>query len=152
MAMLQDLSDDAVEMNLRKEIDELLLQANMEELKNVAAIMEINLEDGEDLQLRQLLRTLQAHVDKMKDLLVVSEIKQIFLDIIQAKQAAQQSKDNQNGTGAVGKGNVVVDILGALDFGSEMSAFHKDFKIIGTIGEAGQKEKLSYISLLKQIG
>ena len=32
-----------------------------------------------------------------------------------------------------------------------MSAFHKDFKIREAIGEAGQKDKLSYVSLLKQI-
>ena len=74
--MFQDLSDDAIEMNLRKEIDELLLQADMGKLKKVAAIMKINLEDGEDLQLRQLLRILLllTHVDKVKDL-VVSGIK-----------------------------------------------------------------------------
>ena len=71
--------------------------------------------------------------------------------MIQAKQAAQQSKDNQNDTGSVGKGNVVADILGAVGFGSEISAFHKDFKIRGAIGETGQKDKLSYVSLLKQI-
>ena len=72
--MFQDLSDDAIEMNLRKEIDELLLQADMGKLKKVAAIMKIKLEDGEDLQLRQLLRILLTHVDKVKDL-VVSGIK-----------------------------------------------------------------------------
>ena len=33
-AMLQDLNEDAIEMNLRREIDELLLQANMAELKS----------------------------------------------------------------------------------------------------------------------
>ena len=71
--------------------------------------------------------------------------------MIQTKQAAQQPKNNHNGTGAVGKGNVAADILGAGEFGSEMSAFHKDFKIRGVIGEAGQKDKLSYVSLLKQI-
>ena len=32
-----------------------------------------------------------------------------------------------------------------------MSAFHKDFKIRGAIGEADQKDKLSFVSLLKQI-
>ena len=46
----------------------------MGKLKKVAAIMKINLEDGEDLQLRQLLRILLTHVDKVKDL-VVSGIK-----------------------------------------------------------------------------
>ena len=129
----------------------MLLKANMGELKKVAAIMKINLEDEEDLQLHQLLRILQAHVDKVKDLLVVSRTKQILFDMIQAKQAAQQSKDNQNGTRAVGKDNVVADILGAVGFGSEMNTFHKDFTIRGAIGEAGQKDKLSYVRLPKQI-
>ena len=121
-------------MNLIKDIDELLLQANMAELKKVAAIMKIILDKEEDLQLCQLLRILQAHLDKVKDLPVVSGIKQILFDMIQVKQAAQQSKDNQNGTGAVGKGNVGADILGAVGFGSETSALHKDFKIRGAIG------------------
>ena len=90
-------------------------------------------------------------MDEVKDFVVVSGIKKILFDMIQAKQAAQQSKDNQNGTGAVGKGNVASDIFGALGFGSEISAFHKDFKIRGAIEEAGQKDKLSYVSLLKEI-
>ena len=60
-------------------------------------------------------------------------------------------KDNQNDTGAVGKGNVAADILGAVGFGSQISAFRKDFKIRGAIGEAGHKDILSDISLLKQI-
>ena len=38
-----------------------------------------------------------------------------------------------------------------MGFHSQISAFHKDFKIRGAIGEAGQKDKLSDISLLKQI-
>ena len=71
--------------------------------------------------------------------------------MIQVKQAAHQSKDNQNGTEAIGKGNVVADIFEADGFGSEIIAFHKDFKIRGTIEEVGQKNKLSYVSLLKQI-
>ena len=138
-------------MNLRKVIDKLLLRANIAELKTVAAIMKINLDEKEDLYLRQLLRILRTHVDKVKDLLVISGIKQILFEMMQANQAAQQSKDNQNGTGAVGKGNVAADILGFVGTGSEISAFHKDFKIRGAIGEANQKDKLLYASLLKQI-
>ena len=149
--MFQDLSDDAIEMNLSKDIDEMLLQANMVELKKVASIMKTNLDEKENLQLRQLLRILQAQVDKVKDLLVVDGIKQILFDMIQAKQTAQQSKDNQNGTGAVGKGNFVADILGGLEFGSEISAFCKNFKIRGAIEEADQKVKPSYVSSIKQI-
>ena len=48
--------------------------------------------------------------------------------MMQAKQAVQQSKDNQNSTGVLGKGNVVADILGAVGFGSETNAFHQNFK------------------------
>ena len=111
-------------MNLRKVIDKLLLRANIAELKTVAAIMKINLDEEEDLHSSQLLRILQTHVDKVKDLLVISGIKQILFEMMQAKQAAQQSKDNQNVTGAVGKGNVTADILGFVGTGSEISAFH----------------------------
>ena len=49
------------------------------------------------------------------------------------------------------KSNVTVHILRAVRFRSEESAFHKDFKISGVIEEARQKDKLSYVSLLKQI-
>ena len=83
----------------------------------------------------------------MKDLLVVSGIEQILSDMMQAKQALQQTKDDKNCRGAVEKGNIVVDIFGAVRFDSETSAF----KIRGAIGEAVQKDKLSYVSLLKQI-
>ena len=78
-------------------------------------------------------------MDKVKDLLVFSGIKQILFDMIQAKQAAKKSKDNQNGTGAVEKVNVAAkySILEAVGFGSEIGAFHKDYKIRGAIGEAG---------------
>lgn len=47
--------------------------------------MEINLDKDKDLQLRQLLRFLQTHVDKGKDLLEVSGIKQILFDKIHGK-------------------------------------------------------------------
>ena len=47
--------------------------------------MEINLDKDKDLQLRQFLRFLQTHVDKAKDLLEVSGIKQILLDKIHGK-------------------------------------------------------------------
>ena len=67
-------------------------------------------------------------MDKVKDLLVVSEINQILFQMMQAKQAVQQSKYNQNSTGVLGKGNVVADILGAVGFGSETNAFHQNFK------------------------
>ena len=108
--------------------------------------MKINLDKEEDFQLLQLLRILQTHVDKVKDLFVVSGIKQILFDKMEAKQAAQQTKDGESGTGTAGKGNVATDILGAVGFGNEISSFQKDFKIRGAIGEVGQKDKcLMYV-------
>ena len=47
--------------------------------------------------------------------------------------------------------NIAEHISGTVGFGGEESAFHKDFKISGVIGEAGQKDKLSYGALLKFI-
>ena len=47
--------------------------------------------------------------------------------------------------------NIAEHILGVVGFGGEESAFHKDAKISGVIGEAGQKDKLSYGALLKLI-
>ena len=101
--------------------------------------------------LRQLLRILQTRVDNVKDLLVASGIKQILFDMIQVKQSVQQPNGNQNGTRVVGKSNVEVNILGVVRFGSDMSALQKDFHVREATGEAGQKDKLSYVSLLKQI-
>ena len=106
--------------------------------------MEINLDKDKDLQLRQFLRFLQTHVDKAKDLLEVSGIKQILFDKIQGKKAAQQIKDDQNGTGAVGNGNVAADVEETVGFVSEISYFYKDFKIGEAIEETGQKDKLFY--------
>ena len=47
--------------------DELFLEVNMADLEKVAAIMKVALDEEEDFQLRQLLRILQTHVDKVKD-------------------------------------------------------------------------------------
>lgn len=44
------------------------------------------------MQLRQLLRILQKHVDKVKDLLVVSGIKQTLLDMMYAKKAGNRQR------------------------------------------------------------
>ena len=46
---------------------------------------------------------------------------------------------------------VSISLLGAAGVDDERSAFHKDFKIRGFIGEKGQKDKPQYINLLKQI-
>ena len=83
--MLQDLNEVAIEMNLRKEIDELLLQANMAELKMAAAIVKTGLDKEEDLQMCQLLRILQTHEDKVNNLVAVCRIKQTLLDMMQTK-------------------------------------------------------------------
>ena len=89
-------------------------------------------------------------MDKVKDLLVVSETNQIVFQMMQAKQAVQQSNDNQNSTGVFGKGNVVADMSGWVLIVKQMF-FIRILKIRGAIGEAGQKDKLTYVSLLKQV-
>lgn len=51
--MFQDLNENIIKNNLRKDIEDLLLQANMAKLKKVAAITEKNLDEEEELQLHQ---------------------------------------------------------------------------------------------------
>lgn len=46
---------------------ELFLEVNMADLKKVAAIMKVTLDEEENLQLHQFLSILQTHVDKVKD-------------------------------------------------------------------------------------
>ena len=60
---------------------------------------------------------------------------------------------NNNGleNGNALSGKILYDLLGARGVDDQRSAFHKDFKIKGFIVEVGQRDKLSYISLLKQI-
>ena len=48
-------------------------------------------------------------------------------------------------------GKSLYDLLGARGVDDQISAFHKDFEIKGFIGEVGQRDKLSYVILLKQI-
>ena len=48
-------------------------------------------------------------------------------------------------------GNSLYSLLGATGIDDERSAFRKDFKIRGFVGEKGQKDKLLHRSLLKQI-
>ena len=55
----------------------------------------------------------------------------------------------ENGNALLGKN--LYDLLGARAVDDQRSAFHKDFKIKSFIGEVRQRDKLSYISLLKQI-
>ena len=54
-----------------------------------------------------------------------------------------------NGNALLGKN--LYDLLGARAVDDQRSAFHKDFKIKSFIDEVRQRDKLSYISLLKQI-
>ena len=85
-----------------------------------------------------------------KDIKKLGGIKQCLLPI--DDDGSSRGLTDEDSTAAVAtEGKKLADILGAVGFGSEKSAFHKDFKIRGLIGEPGQKDKLSYVSLLKQI-
>ena len=142
--------------DLRNKLDLLLLKADLSKLKEVAVILSLDTE--ETTSKRGLMRGLQKSMDMCEDnnmLLAIKTTmeqqeeesmlqfegeKEINEEIAENKKKERESKVT---------GNFVDELLGAV--GSERSAFHKDFKIRGQIGESGQKDKLSYISLLKQI-
>ena len=157
---------------IRDEIDTILLKLDADKLLNITKTLEINVR--EDLKTkRNLLRLIQKHVDAIEEEQHLKAIRDDFKteigeDIVTDKKKSEddqkksdviQLEDDQkksDDTKSVVNDNTLsgksfLNLLGATGIDDERSAFHKDFKIRGFIGDMGQKDKLSYISLLKQI-
>lgn len=66
------------------------------------------------------------------------------------EKKSKQSKDDKRKKYQLDADNPMAELLSSSDTATDRSAFKKDFKIWGFFGEEEQKEKLSYISLLKQ--
>ena len=74
---------------------------------------------------------------------------QIEIKNVPASKVSGKVTDNEN-KGTL-SGNSLYSLLGDICVDDERRAFHTDFKVRGFIGEKGQKDKLSYISLIQQI-
>ena len=67
---------------------------------------------------------------------------------MQAKQSGNIPKSS--GSSPIVADSTKMPLLG-LNSGLQATILHRDFKIQGTIGEVGQKDKLGYQSLILQV-
>ena len=122
----------------------------------------LNINTKKDTYKRNVLRLIQNHVDGIEGEEHLTAIKEGFEKEFVADAVTDRNKENVLISRVSGKvtddetkgtlsGNSLCNLLGATVVDDERSALHKDFKIRGFISEKEQKDKLSYISLLKLI-
>ena len=146
---------------IRDEIDGFLLKLDANNFIVISQNLKIDIK-GETNK-RNVLRLIQKHIDGIEGEEHLKAIKEGFEKEFVANVVTDGKKENVPTSRVSGKGtddetkgtrsgNSLYSLLGAAGVNVERSAFHKDFEIRDFIGEKGQKDKLSYISLLKQIG
>jgi len=144
---------------IRDEIDKILTILDLNELLDLTKDLNINTTEEEQNKKRLLLRILQKHIDSITDIDILNQAKESLKKLTtDAETADNQIKNGADIADDKTTTNKEADItkkeekvkgintgfLEAAGF-SETSAFHKDFKIRGLIGEVHQKDKLSYL-------
>ena len=143
--------------SIRESIDKLLVKTNLSILQEIAReILKVELEDN--VSKRRLSRKLQARIDEVKDEDLLKQIeRQMQMPPLEELDSDDDGNVQQNGAKSaeverkLDAGNLLAEFFSASAVARERSAFQREFKIKREIGEAGQRDQLSYISLLKQI-
>ena len=140
--------------SIRENIEELLVKTNLNILQELARdILKVELE--QNISQRRVLRKLQTSIETIEDEDLLKQIERKM----QMPPLELNSDDDvqENGTKSaemdrkLDAGNLLAEFMSASAVASERSAFQREFKIKGAIGDVGQRDKLSDISLLKQI-
>ena len=145
---------------IRDEIDGFLLKLNVNNL--IVISQNLNIDIKGETNKRNVLRLIQKHIDGIEGKEHLAVIKDGFEKEFVSDVVTDGNKENATTSRVSGKvtddetkgtlsGNSLYSLLRATGVDNERRAFHKDFKIRGFIDEKGQKYKLSYVSLLKQI-
>ena len=145
---------------MRDEIDGFSLKLDANNLIVISQNLKIDI-TGETNK-RNVLQLIQKHINNIEGEEHLISIKEGFEKEFVADVVADGKKENVPTSRVSGKAtddetkgtlscNSLYSLVGAAGVDDERSAFHKDFKIRDYIGEKGQKDKLSYISLLKPI-
>ena len=143
---------------IRDEIDGFLLKLDANNLILISQNLKINIK-GETNK-RNVCRLIQKHIDGIEGEEHLTAIKEGFekefvADVVTdgGKKKVPTWRVSGKATDDETKGTLsgisLYSLLGAAGVDEGRSAFLKDFKIRGFIGEKGQQDKLSYISLLK---
>ena len=100
-------------------------------------------EEGDTLKPSSELEKLEIELKAIE-----SQQKAIQEKLLQAKQSGNIPKSS--GSSPIVADSTKMPLLG-LNSGLQATILHRDFKIQGTIGEVGQKDKLGYQSLMLQV-
>ena len=128
----------------------------MSTLQEIARdILKVELE--ENTSKRRVSRKLQARIDEVEDENLLKQIeRKMNMPPLEELDSDDDGGDlQQNGAKSAGverkldAGNLLAEFLSASAVASERSAFQVELKMKGAIGEVGQRDKLSYISLFK---
>ena len=128
----------------------------MSTLQEIARdILKVELE--ENTSKRRVSRKLQARIDEVEDENLLKQIeRKMNMPPLEELDSDDDGGDlQQNGAKSAGverkldAGNLLAAFLSASAVASERSAFQMELKMKGAIGEVGQRDKLSYISLFK---
>ena len=128
----------------------------MSTLQEIARdILKVELE--ENTSKRRVSRKLQARIDEVEDENLLKQIeRKMNMPPLEELDSDDDGGDlQQNGAKSAGverkldAGNLLAEFLSASAVASERSAFQMELKMKGAIGEVGQRDKLSYISLFK---
>ena len=146
---------------IRDEIDGVfLLKLDANNLIVISQNLKIDIK--RETNKRNVLRLIQKHIVGIEGEEHLTSIKEGFEKEFVADVVTDEKKENVPTSRVSGKatddenkgtlsGNSLYSLLGAAGVDDERSGFHKDFKIRGFMIEKGQKDKLSFISVLKQI-
>ena len=128
----------------------------MSTLQEIARdILKVELE--ENTSKRRVSRKLQARIDEVEDENLLKQIeRKMNMPPLEELDSDDDGGDlQQNGAKSaeverkLDAGNLLAEFLSASAVASERSAFQMELKMKGAIGEVGQRDKLSYISLFK---
>ena len=150
------------------EMEELLLQAEgllysleLEKLKELADKLKVPRKDVAGKSRLKLVKLLSAWYEETSDKSSEEEFEALFHDLTKFaqlsppplegdKEEAETSTTPGGTEGAKGDSSKTTPTQPD-NLPMQTSMFRREFKIMGQIGEVGQREKLSYVSLIRQI-
>jgi len=163
-----DLQNEALE-KLMTEVDILLADISFATLKIIAENLNVEVV-AEGISRRILLRQVQNCIDKCVDATILSTILEDIKKLVKPtavkdaekvnvdgkEDVVEEEKKEDMGINGGGKENVEKDTgitipLQTVGNNNRGVTLMREFKIHGSIGNPGQKEKLTYISLQRQI-
>ena len=123
----------------RKNIDKLLIKTNINILQDIEREI-LKIDFDQNILKRTLLRKIHISIDEIDDEDLLQEIEtRMQMPPLEEDDGDLQQKESKSER-HLDAGNLLAEFLSASAVASERSAFQREFKIKGAIGEVGQKD------------